>query len=82
MSSGPIRVSGYLIVRANGEMRVTKTRTKLRIDEVAFPLTASIPRTWGRVQPTRIDVELPEPPEAIVTVEDPELEVPDVESNV
>jgi hypothetical protein len=65
---------GYLVVRATGEMRVTKTRTALRIDEVAFPLTVTIPATWGRVQPTSIDVALPEPPEARVTVEDGQVD--------
>jgi hypothetical protein len=68
--------SGYLIVRASGDMRVTKTRPPLRIDEVAFPLTVSIPATWGRVQPTSIDVALPDPPEARVTVDNPEMDAP------
>jgi hypothetical protein len=65
---------GYLVVRATGDMRVTKQRVALRIDEVAFPLTVTIPDTWGRVQPTTIDVALPEPPEALVTVGNSELD--------
>lgn len=74
MTTTPLVTKGYLIVRASGEMRVTKTRPGLRIDEVAFPLTVTIPETWGRVQPTSIDVALPEPPEARVTVDDGELD--------
>lgn len=72
--TAPIVTKGYLIVRATGDMRVTKKRPPLRIDEVAFPLTVSIPATWGRVQATSIDVQLPEPPEARVTVDDGEID--------
>lgn len=64
----PVRIRGYLVVRADGTMRVTKKRINLAIDEVAFPLSVSIPKTWGRVQAMSIDVALPEPPEARVTV--------------
>lgn len=67
-------IKGFLVVRADGSMRVTRTRVRLNIDEVAFPLTVSIPHTWGQVQRTSIDVSLPEPPDAIVTVGEPELE--------
>lgn len=70
-------VEGYLVVRGSGEMRVTRKRVPLRIDEVAFPLSVRIPTTWGRVQSTTIDVDMPEPPEARVTVADPELDDPD-----
>lgn len=74
MTPPPLTMKGFLVVRADGTMRVTKTRVRLAVDEVAFPLTVSIPATWGRVQSTTIDVALPEPPEARVTVEEPELE--------
>lgn len=69
----PLIVSGHLIVRADGTMRVTKGK-RLALDEVAFPVTVSIPRTWGQVQATRIEVALPNPPEARVTVGPPELD--------
>lgn len=75
-SSPPIVVRGYLVVRADGTIRTTKTRVRLAVDEVAFPLSVTIPRTWGRVQSTSIDVSLPEPPEARVTIDDPELDDP------
>lgn len=69
----PIFVKAFLVVRADSTMRVVKQSPRLGIDEVAFPLTVMIPRTWGRVQPTAIDVTMPEPPEARVTVGDAEL---------
>lgn len=72
----PLTVSSYLVVRATGEMRVVKKRPALSLDEVAFPLTVSIPRTWGRVQRTTIDVSLPEPPDARVTIDEPEIDDP------
>lgn len=72
----PLTIKGYLVVKADGSMRVTKRRNALYIDEVAFPLTVTIPRTWGQVQPTSIDVALPEPPEARVTVAEPEMDEP------
>lgn len=74
MTPPPLTTKGFLVVRADGSMRVTKTRVQLAIDEVAFPLTVTIPATWGRVQPTSIDVALPEPPEARVTVHEPETD--------
>lgn len=75
-ADAPLVMSGYLVVRADGSMRVTRTRVKLAIDEVAFPLTVTIPKTWGRVQRTTIDVALPEPPEARVTVDAGEVDEP------
>lgn len=74
MAEAPLTIKGFLVVRADGTMRVTKGRVRLHVDEVAFPLTVTIPRTWGRVQRTSIDVALPEPPEARVTVGDGELD--------
>jgi hypothetical protein len=74
MAEIPLTTTGYLVVGADGAMRVTKKRVRLRLDEVAFPLTVRIPRTWGRVQPTSIDVTMPEPPDARVTVGDAELD--------
>lgn len=70
-------VKAFLVVSAAGEMRILK-QPRLALDEVAFPITVTIPVTWGRVQPVPIEVVMPEPPEARVTVGDPEL-APDVE---
>ena len=69
-----VTVKSYLVVRADGSLRIVKN-PNLRQDEVAFPLSVTIPKTWGRVQPTRIEVALPEPPEAVVDVGDPALPV-------
>jgi hypothetical protein len=73
MTTPNITITGFLVVDAAGTMRALKTPPRLAMDEVAFPITVTIPRTWGRVQTTRIDVTMPEPPEARVTVGDPEL---------
>lgn len=69
--SPPIVVTSYLVVRASGDMRIVKNQPRLGADEVAFRVRVSIPRTWGRVQAAGIELELPEPPEAIVNVGDP-----------
>ena len=78
MTETPLTIKGFLIVKADGSMRIVKKAARLYVDEVAFPITVSIPRTWGRVQRTTIDVALPEPPEAFVTVADPDLADPDL----
>ena len=67
-----MNVRGFLIVRAAGEMRVTKRRVSLAADEVAFPLNVTIPSTWGKVQDTTIEVTMPDPPETRVVVGVPE----------
>lgn len=66
-------VQGFLIVRADGDIRAVKRRPRLGFDEVAFPVTVTIPITWGQIQATSIEVTMPEPPEALVRVGDPEL---------
>lgn len=71
---GDVRtIKGFLVVDARGEMRVIKRRPNLAFDEVAFPVTVTIPITWGTIQPTSIEVTMPEPPEALVRVGEPEL---------
>lgn len=76
MTDGPKTrtITGYLVATAGGELRTVKTTPRLRIDEVAFPITVHIPITWGRVQKTSIEVTMPEPPEATVLVEGPLLD--------
>lgn len=63
-----MKINGYLIVRADGTMRTTKKAVRLGIDEVAFRLNVTIPAMWGKVQAPSIDIDLPEPPEAVVNV--------------
>lgn len=69
-----MKVNGFLVVRADGSMRITKKRAALRLNEVAFPLSVNIPTTWGRVQTSTIEVVMPEPPEARVTIGAPEMD--------
>lgn len=68
-----LTVKGHLVVSSLGEMRVVKNAPRLKLNEVAFPVTVTIPITWGRVQPTSISLTMPEPPEAFVTVAEAEL---------
>jgi hypothetical protein len=70
----PIKMEGFLVVRADGTMRTTKKRVALGMDEVAFQLTVTIPRMWGRVQSASIDINMPEPPESRVTIGEGEMD--------
>jgi hypothetical protein len=69
--TAPITAKAFLVVRADGQMRVVKNHPHLPLNGVAFPITVTIPVAWGRVQPTSIEVTMPEPPEASVTVGEP-----------
>lgn len=61
-------VKGFLIVRADGEIRAVKRHPQLRWDEFAFPLSVTVPDIWGDVLRTHIDITLPEPtdPEVVI----------------
>jgi hypothetical protein len=55
----------YLIVRADGTVRVTTRWPNLRVDEVAYRLRIEIPVAWGKVA-GNIDITMPPPPGAEV----------------
>jgi hypothetical protein len=59
----------YLVVRANGEVRVTKRRPTLAADEVGMALNITMPDGWGRVVGS-VDVTMPEPPHVTNTGQD------------
>ena len=61
-----MKVVGYLIVRADGNMRVIKRLSSLGADEIAYRVNVTIPDAWGRVNGS-IDITMPEPPEALLT---------------
>lgn len=63
-------VKGFLIVNAAGGVKVNKKANRLGFDEVAFAFEVVIPTTWGKVQAAKIKLEMPEPPEATVTIAD------------
>lgn len=69
-----LTVKAFLVVKADGDIRVVRgvRGVRLKLDEIAFPLTVSIPRQWGKVQATSIELTMPEPPEAWVQVGDGE----------
>lgn len=55
--------SGFLIVGANGEMRVTKRllSNSVRSDQVAFRVVVNVPDGWGKVRGI-VEFAMPEPP--------------------
>jgi hypothetical protein len=44
MTTPNITITGFLVVDAAGTMRALKTPPRLAMDEVAFPITVTIPR--------------------------------------
>lgn len=58
------RVTGYLIVDADGSMRaVMRYPNRLLYSEVAFPVTVTIPDVWGSVlNQQKIQVAFPDAP--------------------
>ena len=66
----------WLIVRANGDIRVTKTRPPLQWNEVAFNLTVKVASSWAS---TVGDIAL-EIPEGTIVVEQEGMEQPEATS--
>lgn len=63
----PRVVKAFLVVRSDGALRISKTRRRsLAFNEVAFPLTVTIPAGWGQYQEDSIEVKMPIPPKAEV----------------
>lgn len=66
-------VKGFLVVRADGDLRVVKKQPRLGADEVAFPVTVNMPaRPWGAVQRQDIEVTLPGGPEPKIRIGEPQ----------
>lgn len=63
-----LTVRGFLVVSATGEMRSVKQQPRLKLNEVAFPVTVQIPMTWGKVQDAQIILTMPDPPPAVVEI--------------
>lgn len=59
--------SVWLVVRANGDVRVTKRSPRLAVDEVGVRLNVVMPAGWGEVIRS-VDVAMPAPP--IVSAEE------------
>lgn len=54
----------YLVVSGRAECRLTRRRPQLDWDEVAFPITVTVPPGWGRIYDEReARLELPAPPD-------------------
>lgn len=57
-----MKIERFLVVRADGDVRVVARRPRLRPDEVAYRLNVTIPPAWGRLAEGAISIDLPEPP--------------------
>ncbi|KKM65953.1 hypothetical protein LCGC14_1486060 [marine sediment metagenome] len=68
-------IKRWLIVRANGALRVTTRRPSLRYDEISFRLNITIPASWGCEAGT-VDLSIPE---GTVIVQPEEMEGPEIE---
>lgn len=63
-----MRIKKFLIVRADGECRIVSRKPHLGWNEVAFELNVEIPQSWATIKGS-IDINMPEPPEALLTAE-------------
>lgn len=59
-------IKQFLVVRADGTMRIAKRTPQLSIDEVAFELNVRIPAAWQTIA-GKIDIEMPEPSPVVAT---------------
>jgi hypothetical protein len=59
----------FLVVRANGDMRIVTRRPRLSVDEFAYRLTVNVPNAPAYLGDIELTVpEWPKPGEAQVTV--------------
>lgn len=63
-----MKVTRYLVVSSDGEARTTKQRPRPQFGQVAYRLNITVPDGWKQVVGD-IDVEMPEPPPASLTIE-------------
>ena len=62
----------FIVVRADGNCRITKRRPTLNYDEIAFPITVEFPPGWARVyEEFGMTLRVPE-----AQVEPPRVEAP------
>jgi hypothetical protein len=63
-----MRRQKFLIVTSAGDARVTTKRPRPKFGEAVYLLTIEIPDAWSGVV-GEIDVVMPEPPQAAVTLD-------------
>lgn len=56
-----LQVQGFLVVKENGSLRVTKRKPALEADEIATAITVRVPRDYFRRPPITLTVDLPAP---------------------
>ena len=57
-----MKIKRYLIVTAAGDVRIVQKNPRLRLDEIAVPVTVTLPAGWGRILPDGIEIVLPDVP--------------------
>lgn len=73
-----LKIDRYLVVNARGTTRLTTRWPNLHWDEVAIPITVTIPDTWGKVyQALAVEVTLPADAAPTLTVATEDLVRPD-----
>lgn len=66
-----MRLIRFLIVRANGDMRIVARRPNLSVDEFAYKLTVNVPDAPAYMGEIELTIpEWPKPDAAQVTVEE------------
>ncbi len=69
-----MQLNRWLIVRASGDMRVTKVRPRLKWNEIAFRLELQVASSWAATAPGIIKLEIPE---GTVAIQLEGMEVPE-----
>ncbi len=67
------QLRAYLVIAANGAMRLRQSPPPRTVGEIYYRLNVSMPDAWGLLQGS-IDITMPEPPAAEISVEEAEPE--------
>jgi hypothetical protein len=57
-----MRIHKFLVVRADGSVRITSRTPNLRLDEVAYRVHVTMPAGWGRTASEAIELVMPDVP--------------------
>lgn len=63
-----MKITKYLTVTSGGDARITANRPKPRFGEATYRLLIDVPNTWNQIVGD-INIDMPEPPPATVTLE-------------
>ena len=64
------RVTKYMIVTGDGSARITtRYPWHLKANEIAYSVVINVPDSWGRLQPGKIELTLPDNPPVVEGIE-------------